>query len=145
MKSDEAKACFSSGYNCAQAVLLPFAMAKGVAKDEALRIASLFGGGMAKTQETCGAVTGAFMAIGLDRGFVAEKDPEGRARSLAAGREFLAAFKGEFGALTCRELLGCDLNTEEGQKRHAEEEQREKICAPCVSRAAAIVEAMLGR
>ncbi|MDP3178548.1 MAG: C-GCAxxG-C-C family protein, partial [Spirochaetaceae bacterium] len=115
MKGDEAKSFFLSGYNCAQSTLLPFAKAKGVPEETALLVASLFGAGMARTQETCGAVTGAYMAIGLYKGVVAAKDPEGRARVLAAGREFLDVFKKEFGKTSCRELLGCDLNTEEGQ------------------------------
>ena len=143
MKGDQAKSHFLSGYNCAQSTLLPFVQSKGVPEETALLVASLFGAGMARTQETCGAVTGAYMAIGLHKGFVAAKDPEGRARVLAAGREFLDAFRKEFGKTTCRELLGCDLNTDEGQRKHADEGQREKICAVCVQRAAELAERVI--
>jgi C_GCAxxG_C_C family probable redox protein len=144
MKSDAAGEAFRAGFNCAQSVLLPFAEAEGLSMGAGARIASSFGAGMGKLQETCGAVTGAFMALGLQRGFERGDDQEGRARALGLTKDFIAAFKGEFGTLLCKELLGCDLNTEEGQKFHKESGQRDGICMKCVRFAAATVEAMAG-
>jgi C_GCAxxG_C_C family probable redox protein len=142
MKSDEAVRTFSEGFNCAQAVFAPFAKAYGLGREEAMRIASSFGAGMGRMQETCGAVTGGLMALGLKFGFVQASDQERKSGALKATKDFLARFKADFGVLTCRELIGCDLNTEEGQKTHAETNQRELICAKCVARAASIVEEM---
>jgi C_GCAxxG_C_C family probable redox protein len=144
MKSDESEKAFRAGFNCAQAVLIPFARDRELGEDEGARIASSFGAGMGKMQETCGAVTGAFMALGLRRGFERGDDQEGRARALRLTQDFIAAFKAEFGTLLCKDLLGCDLNTEEGQRVHKESKQREEICAKCVRFAAATVEAMAG-
>ena len=51
-------------YNCAQSVLLPFADVVGVDADTLFKMAANFGGGM-RVASTCGAVTGALMALGL--------------------------------------------------------------------------------
>lgn len=51
-------------YNCAQAVLLPFAPDAGVAEETAYQLAANFGGGM-KMGSVCGAITGGLMALGL--------------------------------------------------------------------------------
>ena len=51
-------------YNCAQAVLIPFAQHFGMSKETAARVAANFGSGM-KMGATCGAVTGGLMALGL--------------------------------------------------------------------------------
>ena len=59
-----AEELFREGYNCAQAVFLAFACEK-MDRDEAARLASAFGGGLAGTRNTCGAVSGLAMAYGL--------------------------------------------------------------------------------
>jgi C_GCAxxG_C_C family probable redox protein len=144
MKSDEAEAVYRSGFNCAQSVLIPFAREGGLTEAEAARIASPFGAGMARMQETCGAVTGALMALGLERGFEKPGDQAGKDGILAEAKGFLARFKSELGTVLCKDFLGCDLNTEEGQAYHKATNQRELVCMNCVRRAAAIVESMRG-
>ena len=142
MKSDEAAKAFRDGYNCAQGVFLPFAEDYGLDAGTALLTASSFGAGMGRTQETCGAVTGALMAIGLKYGFTKPDDQARRDLVLQKTREFMGRFRGEFGTLKCRDLLGCDLNTEAGQAMHNEKDQREQICMKCVSYAASVVEGL---
>jgi C_GCAxxG_C_C family probable redox protein len=142
MQSEVAGSLFQSGFNCAQSVFIPFARDFGLSEAAASRIASSFGAGMGKTQATCGAVTGGLMALGLEKGFESADDQAGRDRALRSTKEFMAGFKSHFGSLLCRELLGCDLNTEEGQRRHKEEKQRDLICMKCVQYAAASVESM---
>ena len=51
-------------YNCAQAVLIPFAADAGLDEDAARRLAANFGSGM-KRASVCGAITGGLMALGL--------------------------------------------------------------------------------
>ncbi len=65
---DSAVDCFTCGFSCSQAVFSTFAEKIGLDKETALRISGPFGGGMARMGDTCGAVTGAFMAIGLKYG-----------------------------------------------------------------------------
>ncbi len=135
-KAIEAQAVFDAGYNCAQAVLKPFAAELGVADAEAYRMASVFGAGMGRLQETCGALTGAFMALGLAHGFDDPKDAAARDRLLAEVKVIAAGFRVEFGAIRCGELINCDLNTAEGQAFHKSQNQRQEICSVCVQHAA---------
>jgi C_GCAxxG_C_C family probable redox protein len=144
MKSDESEKAFRAGFNCAQAVFIPFARESGLGEEAAARIASSFGAGMGRMQETCGAVTGALMAMGLARGFAKADDQAGKDLALARTKEFIASFRAEFGTVLCKELLGCDLNTDEGQKFHKDSNQRELTCMRCVKFAASRVEAMAG-
>lgn len=63
-RARELRAIEEPHYNCAQAVLIPFAERQGMSADEAYRLAQAFGGGM-RMGNVCGAVTGAFMALGI--------------------------------------------------------------------------------
>lgn len=101
-------------FNCAESVLKAVCEAEGISSDAVPAVASAFGGGMAHQGNTCGAVTGALMAIGLARGRKAKSDP--RAPSNEPAAELLRRFQSEFGATNCRDLTGCDLNTPEGRE-----------------------------
>ena len=61
------KKLYLEGFNCAQAVFASFSKTLGYKLEDALAIASAFGGGIARTKETCGALIGALMAIGYSR------------------------------------------------------------------------------
>jgi C_GCAxxG_C_C family probable redox protein len=65
---DRAVLLFDEGYSCAQAVLLAFSPSFGLDESTAKLISSTFGGGMGRLRLTCGAVTGAFMVLGLAYG-----------------------------------------------------------------------------
>lgn len=51
-------------YNCCQAVLMSFAGDVGLTEEQAFKVASHFGSGM-RHGSTCGAITGALMALGM--------------------------------------------------------------------------------
>lgn len=63
--SEAATTRFSEGMNCAQAIFTSFAEQIGLDAESALKISTAFGGGIAQTGATCGAVTGALMVISL--------------------------------------------------------------------------------
>lgn len=65
---DTAVSRFKQGCSRSQAVFSTYAEALEVDRITALKAASGFGGGMGRMAETCGAVTGAFMALGLAYG-----------------------------------------------------------------------------
>lgn len=97
--------------NCAQTVLRFVLLVTG--SDPGLTaLAQQFGGGVAGTGETCGAVTGAALALGL-LDHLAPEAP-GPAASRQALQESIQGFTAEFGALRCRDLTGCDLTTPQG-------------------------------
>ena len=141
-KGDAAVALMDAGGNCAQAVLAPFCEELGLDGKRALRIAPGFGAGFGGNQEICGAVTGAVMAIGLKHGQERPGDQEAKEKAYALTRELMARFRAEFGSCFCRDLLGVDLLTEEGQRRYREEGLGKRICRPCVSGAVRILETL---
>lgn len=145
MKETSAEIAMDASYNCAQSLLLPFMKHYGISEEDGLRFASVFGSGMGRMQETCGAVTGAFMVLGLEYGFVNPKDLKQREFLLEKTREFVQKFKNEHGTIKCKDLLTYDINTEEGQKKHKEENQREFICKKCVKYSAKTLEEMINK
>ena len=112
-KSDAANQCFLSGFSCAQAVFSTYCEDLGLESDMAKRIAGGFGGGMGYISETCGAVTGAFMLIGLKHGKVEVDDNAARDRTYALIQEFTSRFKAINSSVKCTELLGYDLSIPE--------------------------------
>jgi C_GCAxxG_C_C family probable redox protein len=109
--TDRALSRFSAGFNCSQAVLSAYA--QGIDQEAALKIASGFGGGMGRMAETCGAVIGAMMVLGLKFG-AASPDRAAKELIYERIREFAARFKERNGSLVCRDMLGCDISTPEG-------------------------------
>lgn len=58
---------FNQGFLCSQAVLAAFAPELGLDEATAIKVAGVFGGGVANTGGICGAVNGAFMVKGLSK------------------------------------------------------------------------------
>jgi len=116
---------FLSGYNCAESVLLTMARHQGVKSPLVPKIATPFGGGMARSGSICGCVTGALMSVGLK--FGRKQCTEDREKAYAVAASFLSAFERKFGSLICYELIGCDFRTPEGHRRW--EELKESRCA----------------
>ena len=105
-RTDKAVDLFNSGYNCAQATLCAFQDLIGTDEKLLRRVASDFGGGMSGTRETCGAVTGMLMALGLMKGYDDVTDTAHKQRLYAEGRGLIDDFTAEFGTTTCAELSG---------------------------------------
>jgi C_GCAxxG_C_C family probable redox protein len=95
------------------------------------RIAFGFAGGLGNTGAVCGAVIGAVIAIGLKRGR-ANTMEEGL-RELAVVREFRHRFEIEMDAISCRELTGADLTTEEGLKQFMSSDIPQTVCFRAVA------------
>jgi len=142
-KPDQAVECFTKGYNCAQAVFSTFAPSLGLEERKALNIACPFGGGMARMQETCGAVTGAFLVLGLKYGENTPDDPSAKEHTYALVLEFSENFRALHGSLDCRTLLGADMNTDEGARFIKEQKLFRTRCPQFVSDAVSIVEELL--
>jgi len=141
-KSEQAKELFLSGFNCAQSVLLSFADDLQFSREHAQKISAGFGGGMGKRQETCGAVTGAIMVIGLLKGEEVCSNDELKSEAYGAVKELTRSFEAEYKTTRCKELIGCDLNTPEGSAKFRDEKIMENVCAGCVGKAVRIVESI---
>jgi C_GCAxxG_C_C family probable redox protein len=138
-----AMASFKEGLSCSQAVLAAFAPGLGLDRLTALRVAAAFGGGMARMGQTCGAVSGALMVIGLRHGHVVAEDQVAKERTYALVREFVDQFRARNTSLLCRELLGCDVGTPEGMQLVREKGLTTSICPGLVRDAAEILEQLV--
>ena len=141
-RSEKAKDLFLSGYNCAQSVLLSFAEDLKFSKELAMKMSAGFGGGMGKQQETCGAVTGAIMVLGVLKGEDVNNNDELKSAAYGSVKELTQEFKSEYKTTQCKDLIGCDLNTPEGSAKFKEDNLMENICAGCVKKAVQIVESI---
>jgi C_GCAxxG_C_C family probable redox protein len=142
-KKERAAATFQEGFSCSQAVFTAFCEDYGLNRDLGLKISQAFGGGMAHLGEACGAVTGAFMVIGLKYGRVKADDVAAKEKTYVLMQAFARRFKELHCSLTCRCLLGCDIGTEEGMKAAQEKNLFQTLCLNYVKDAAEIVESLL--
>lgn len=132
---EEAVKLFEDGYMCSQAVLAVFCEEFGLSREQAFKISISFGGGMRKG-EVCGACTGAIMALGLKYG-------ENKSKSDEMCVKFLDSFKKENGSYICRDLLDCDIRTEEGIKYAIDNNLFKEICPKMVESAAKIAQELI--
>jgi C_GCAxxG_C_C family probable redox protein len=142
-RSDRAVEDFAQGFSCSQAVLAAFGPDMGLDRSTSLKIAQPFGGGIAQRGETCGAVAGAYLTIGLKHGRDEAQDTAARDLTYALMREFMQRFTEIHGALECRQLLGYRL---EDPVERAQAEQAglfETLCPQLVRTAVEILEGLL--
>lgn len=133
----------AEGFSCAQALLAVYGSELGMDREAALKVAGGFGGGMGRMAGICGAVTGAYMVIGLVHGMTKKGDLPQKERSYEYIREFAAKFRQRNQTLVCRELMGVDVSTPEGFAEAKEKNIARTICPKFVQDAAEILEEML--
>lgn len=142
-RSKEAVSRFMQGYNCAQAVSSVFAGDAGVPEEVILCAATGFGAGAGRTGGTCGAVSGGVLAIGLLVGSTGADEKEAKDLTYALTREFITRFVRKNGTISCTELLGCDLSTDEGLDRARNQNLTRTLCPLYVRDAVEILEEIL--
>ncbi len=131
---------FKEGFNCSQAVLAAFTPSSELETSTALKLASNFGGGM-NEGETCGAVTGALMAIGLKYGRYKADDIQAKEKAAGIAREFKKRFVAKHGSLQCKKLLKYDITTE--KEKILEKDLFNTLCPEFVGDAEAILKEIL--
>jgi C_GCAxxG_C_C family probable redox protein len=124
-------------------VLSTYGKRSGLARETAFKTAGAFGAGMARMGGTCGAVTGAFMVIGLKHGKTKADDDAAREKTYELAQQFAARFRARNKSIVCRELLGYDLATEEGRESVMEKNLFATICPRFVKDAGEILEEIL--
>ena len=138
---NQAVSYFESGLSCSQSILLTYGPLFGISQDDAIRISRGFGGGMGHLSETCGAVTGAFMVIGIQS--PPGMDQEVKEETYSLVKKFAEKFKFDNNSLNCTQLLGYDLNTSDGQDHYKKHEMKKSHCTKYVRHAAEILEEIL--
>lgn len=96
-------------YNCAQAVLIPFAERKGMTTKQAFDLTANFGSGM-RAGLTCGAITGGLLVLGM-YGAGDPKDAQEFIRRIASGHD---------GMTDCAALLAANAKTGTPKKVHCD-------------------------
>jgi len=138
--AERALAYHERKFNCSQSVLAAFAPQLGLPEATALKLASPFGGGVARQGEICGALTGALLALGLARG---ADSPAGKDATYRMGQEFLRRFRERHPAVTCRALLGASIRTPEEWQAARQSGVFESVCPAVIRTAAEITAAMM--
>lgn len=142
MATHEQAACslFRQGYNCAQAIVGAFCDEIGMPQNNALKLASAFGGGMGRMREVCGAVSGMYMVLGILYGYDDAADVCAKKELYAQVQSMANEFKAEYKTIVCRELLGVDgAQKPEPTPRNAEF-YKARPCLAFVGSAARILE-----
>ena len=139
---DRAVGLFEQGFSCAQAVFAAFAGELGIEKEKALKAASGFGGGMGRTGNACGALTGAIMAIGYKYGSMDPADKEKKIANYVLVEKAIGMFEERCGKIDCRDLLGYGLldGVEQTEEVAA---AKFAVCSKAIREAAGIAEEIL--
>jgi C_GCAxxG_C_C family probable redox protein len=143
IKEEKAIGTFRSGLNCAQAVLTSYSDDLNFDENFSLNISSGFGGGMGRLQETCGAVTGSYMVLGIFNGKKYTDNKEKKAVTYAMIQSFSEKFKSINGSTDCKSLLKCDLNTDEGRLFAEKNNLYETVCEKCIRDSIGIIEELI--
>ena len=128
----DAVACFNGGCNCAQSVFCTYCEDFGLDKETAQKLSCGFGAGMGRMGNTCGAVSVAYMLIGLKYGAAKEK-------AYAMVCELAKRFEARCGSTVCRELLGVSF----GDDSEKVTQRVKDVCHVAVRIAAELVEDLL--
>ena len=115
---------FKLGYYCAESVLLAIAKHQGIQSDLIPKIATGFCSGISRTGGMCGAVSGAIMGINLVAGRSSPSESIELCYTLT--QKLISRFERQYGYVNCRQLIGCDLATEAGQRYFLENNLMER-------------------
>jgi C_GCAxxG_C_C family probable redox protein len=140
---NQAKIFFDEGYNCAQSTLLAFLDTQSMDEATALKLSSVFGGGIAGTGHVCGAVTGSLMAIALKHGVNTPGDSKEKEAVLDLSHQFIERFKTKNKSIMCCDLLGYNMGIDEERQIIKTQGLTKSICPQLVQDASEIVDELL--
>jgi C_GCAxxG_C_C family probable redox protein len=142
-KPEIASEYMKKGYNCAQSVIKAYAGDVGMNEEDAVKMASVLGGGIGRTGHICGAVSGAALIIGMKFGSTDNTNIHSRDKAYQKAKELLEKFSAENKSVLCKELLGYDISTKEGLKQAREAGVMVQKCPKLVFSAAKILESII--
>jgi C_GCAxxG_C_C family probable redox protein len=144
-RKEKALQLFSNRCNCSQAVFAAFRRAEVLDEASALRLATMFGGGVAGSGGgMCGAAAGALMALSMRYGMGGIEELANKTKSYELGRQFMAEFEKRMGSCRCESILGFCIGEPENLQKARELKLFETVCVDAVGTAADILEEMLG-
>ena len=98
-----------NAHGCAEATYITLKTAYGLPDAEDSSAAMALNGGVAYSGGVCGAISGAALAVGQLAGLRIADHNEAKTKARETLMEVMDEFDGEFGATSCRDLLGLDL------------------------------------
>jgi len=99
------------------------------------RVATCFGAGLGRRGEICGALAGALIAVGLQKGRRRGEGDEAKERSYEFTAQVVESFRDRFGTILCRELIDVDLSDPGGRELYGQNDIRNKYCVDFVAEA----------
>jgi C_GCAxxG_C_C family probable redox protein len=117
--------------NCAQAVVHFASLALGLSQDSVV-MARYFGGGIARTGQVCGALSGCAISLGLRDLHLGLSWPDGTSPDTENLQRLCRDFEAQFGAMACRDLVGYDIGAAGGYRRFKADGKYE-LCEQYVS------------
>jgi C_GCAxxG_C_C family probable redox protein len=108
----------------------------GLEGDDLWLAATGLGGGIGRSQDVCGALTGGVMALGLavgrGQGSTRETRQQARDEIYPRARKLYERFREELGTVQCLPLIGIDLSAPDGQAQFKQSGARDSVCRPAV-------------
>lgn len=123
---------FKNNCNCSQSVFTAYVQKYGVSEKDAMAIATGFGAGVARSQNICGAVSGAIMALGY-KNHDHDDRVSSKNKTYAESQELMKEFKKKHASVVCRDLIGIDFDKNNGFELANEMGLFETRCAYIVS------------
>ncbi len=139
-KENEARELFSGTYNCCQSVLAALCSDIGIDKNTALSLGSGLGAGMCYQGRTCGAVVGAYLALGKHSGNCFEGAENIKENTFQLVSNFNKQFESEFNSTICKELLNIDISNPVGLEEAKDKGLFETKCPEFVAKAVQIAQ-----
>ena len=133
---------FKQRMHCSQQVLMEWSEELGYDREEAARIAAPFGGGMFRG-DTCGAVGGAMIAIGMKYGNSTLGDTDKDDAMQSKVKEFQEKFIARNGSPMCRDLIGYDFAKPEERAKAFASGKLADICPKLVQDALEILDEIM--
>lgn len=142
LKAEEILNQFSKGFDCSQVVMACSADDIGMNEESAKKVSASFGEGM-MCGETCGAVTGALMAIGMKYGHYMENHQNQKKMMVEKTVEFKEKFLQKYSSGMCKDLLGYNISVPEDREKIIEKGLLVNFCPKVIEDVLAILKEVL--
>ncbi len=142
-RTEKALDIFKQGLNCSQAIFTAFRQADQIDEATALKLSTVFGAGMARTGNICGAVCGALMAISMKHGRGDLASVAAKEKTYQLGERLMDEFARKNGSCACAELLGMNIRDPANMAKAAEMKLFQTKCVDLVRSAGEILESLI--
>jgi len=144
---EKAIARHNSGFGCAQTVASVFAEDFGIDEVTAQKLSLGLGGGIGRSGEVCGALSGAILVLGMKYGVSSmdgEANKAAKEKVYDLDQELIRQYKERAGAIRCNDILGFDMNDPEARTAAKDKGVFNVVCNGCIKNSVEILEKMLG-